>query len=173
LIIVYNYIKKIELEHQKSLYKCKKNKKIINDKDIIYNITPNITSQISNESMKIKEYNIKIINNIPDMKKDLILGIKPNQVYKDTIFEKILKNNNYYDTFKEYKNTYKLTYNSKMYGYTKIKEAINNKTYINYKHIYSSNSEQYKKITESPKSIIVIINSRQNEIYLLHYNKDT
>ena len=176
LIIVYNYIKKIELEHQKSLYKCKKNKKIINDKDIIYNITPNITSQISNETMKIKEYNIKIINNIPDMKKDLILDIKPNQVYKDTIFEKILKDNNYYDTFKEYKeykNTYKLTYNSKMYGYTKIKEAINNKTYIDYKHIYSSNSEQYKKITESPKSIIVIINSRQNEIYLLHYNKDT
>ena len=59
-----------------------------------------------------------------------------------------------------------------MNGYTKIKEAINNKTYIDYKYLYSHDSIQIKTISESPKTIIVIINSRQNEIYLLYYYND-
>ena len=43
LNIVHNYLLKIKNEHEKELYKIKKNKKIINDKDINYNITSCIT----------------------------------------------------------------------------------------------------------------------------------
>jgi len=172
--IVIDYIRKINEEHKKSLYIIKKNKKIINDKDINYNITSHILSNCDKPIIP-NECNIKIINNLKtDMKKDLIFGInsRSHKVYNEKEFDAILKDNKYYETFKEFKHTLKLTYNSKMNGYAKIKEAINNKTYIDYKYLYSHDSIQIKTISESPKTIIVIINSRQNEIYLLHYYND-
>ena len=54
--------------------------------------------------------------------------------------------------------------------YAKLKEAIKNETYMDYKDLYASKSSQIKSISENSKSIIVIVNSAQNEIYLLHYN---
>jgi hypothetical protein len=173
LNIVHNYLLKIKNEHEKELYKIKKNKKIINDKDINYNITScitDITFDIKNK--KIKEYNIKVIKDHDiDIENELINGINKKDVYNKIIFDKILKNNNYYDIFYQHDNTYKRTSNENITE--KIKEAINNKTYIDYKDITGINKSQCKKITESLKSIIVVVNSRQNEIYLLHYYKDT
>lgn len=67
---------------------------------------------------------------------------------------------------------YKLTYNNKMNGYTKLKEAIKNNTYMDYTDLYAPKSSQIKSISENPKSIIVIVNKAQNEIYLLHYNNN-
>jgi hypothetical protein len=57
-----------------------------------------------------------------------------------------------------------------MNGYTKLKQAIINKTYMDYKYLYAPKSSQIKSIKENPKSLIVIVNSAQNEIYLIHYN---
>jgi hypothetical protein len=174
LDIVKTYILKIELEHEKELYKIKNNKKIINDKDINYNLKTHLTTDISNE--KTKEYNIKVINDIPDIKKDLISGIDPRKskkVYNDDILYIILKSKNYYDNYDNYKKNgviHKLTYNSKMNGYTKLKEAIKNKTYMDYTDLYAPKSSQIKSISESSKALIVIVNSAQNEIYLIHYN---
>ena len=170
LDIVAAYIMKIKMEHEKTLYKIKNNKKIINDKDINYNIKNISNYDITDEQIKIKECNIKIISNIPDMKKDLLLNINKTDVYNKDIFDKILKNNNYYDKFIEYKNIFKITYKSKMNGYTKLKEAVKNKTYIDYTYLYQPYSWQIKSICKYPKSIIVIVNSMQNEIYLLHYS---
>jgi hypothetical protein len=174
LDIVATYILKIELEHEKELYKIKNNKKIINDKDINYNLKTHLTTDISNE--KTKEYNIKVINDIPDIKKDLISGIDPRKskkVYNDDILYIILKSKNYYDNYDNYKKNgviHKLTYNSKMNGYTKLKEAIKNETYMDYTDLYAPKSSQIKSISESSKALIVIVNSAQNEIYLIHYN---
>ena len=171
LDIVEAYILKIDLEHVKALYKIKNNKKIINDKEINYNLKP-YTTNINNEKNKTKEYNIKVIDDIPDIKNNLIKGITPNvkfnQVYHDIELETILISKHYYDEFKQYQK-YKLTYNSKMNGYTKLKKAIKNKTYMDYTDLYAPKSSQIKSIRENPKSIIVIVNSMQNEIYLLHY----
>ena len=175
LDIVAAYILKIDLEHEKELYKIKNKKKIINDKEINYNLKP-YSANINNEKNKTKEYNIKVINDIPDIKNNLIKGITPNvkfnEVYHKDELDIILKSKNYYKEFMQYedKQKYKLTFNSKMNGYTKLKEAIKNKTYMDYKDLYASKSSQIKSISENPKSIIVIVNSAQNEIYLLHYN---
>ena len=175
LDIVAAYILKIDLEHEKELYKIKNKKKIINDKEINYNLK-HYTTNINNEKNKTKEYNIKVINDIPDIKNNLIKGITPNvkfnEVYHKDELDIILKSKNYYKEFMQYedKQKYKLTFNSKMNGYTKLKEAIKNKTYMDYKDLYASKSSQIKSISENPKSIIVIVNSAQNEIYLLHYN---
>jgi hypothetical protein len=166
------YILKIKMEHEKILYRIKNNKKNINNKEINYNIK----KYIYDEKIKTKAYNIKVIDDIPDIKKNLIKGIKPNvkfnEVYHKEELDIILKSKNYYDNFQQYtaKQKYKLTYNSKMNGYAKLKEAIKNKTYMDYKDLYASKSSQIKSISENPKSIIVIVNSAQNEIYLLHYN---
>jgi hypothetical protein len=172
LDIVAAYILKIELEHEKELYKIKNNKKIINDKDINYNLKT-YTTNINNEKNKTKEYNIKVIDDIPDIKNNLIKDLNHNkEVYHENELDIILKSKNYYDNFQQYtaNQKYKLTYNSKMNGYTKLKKAITNKTYMDYKDLYAPKSSQIKSISENPKSIIVIVNSAQNEIYLLHYN---
>jgi hypothetical protein len=172
LDIVAAYILKIDLEHEKELYKIKNNKKIINDKDINYNLKT-YTTNINNEKNKTKEYNIKVIDDIPDIKNNLIKDLNHNkEVYHENELDIILKSKNYYDNFQQYtaNQKYKLTYNSKMNGYTKLKKAITNKTYMDYKDLYAPKSSQIKSISENPKSIIVIVNSAQNEIYLLHYN---
>ena len=172
LDIVAAYILKIDLEHEKELYKIKNNKKIINDKDINYNLKT-YTTNINNEKNKTKEYNIKVIDDIPDIKNNLIKDLNHNkEVYHENELDIILKSKNYYDNFQQYtaNQKYKLTYNSKMNGYTKLKKAITNKTYMDYKDLYAPKSSQIKSIRENPKSLIVIVNSAQNEIYLLHYN---
>ena len=172
LDIVAAYILKIDLEHEKELYKIKNNKKIINDKDINYNLKT-YTTNINNEKNKTKEYNIKVIDDIPDIKNNLIKDLNHNkEVYHENELDIILKSKNYYDNFQQYtaNQKYKLTYNSKMNGYTKLKKAITNKTYMDYKDLYAPKSSQIKSISENPKSLIVIVNSAQNEIYLLHYN---
>ena len=172
LDIVAAYILKIDLEHEKELYKIKNNKKIINDKDINYNLKT-YTTNINNEKNKTKEYNIKVIDDIPDIKNNLIKDLNHNkEVYHENELDIILKSKNYYDNFQQYtaNQKYKLTYNSKMNGYAKLKEAIKNKTYMDYKDLYAPKSSQIKSIRENPKSLIVIVNSAQNEIYLLHYN---
>jgi len=167
------YILKIKMEHEKILYKIKNNKKNINNKEINYNIK----NYICNEKIKTKAYNIKVIDDIPDIKKNLIKGITPNvkfnEVYNDKELYIILKSKNYFEEFMQYEKCekYKLTYNSKMNGYTKLKEAIKNKTYMDYTYLYAHKSSQIKSIQENQKSIIVIVNSMQNEIYLLHYYK--
>ena len=185
LDIVAAYILKIELEHEKELYKIKNNKKIINDKDINYDLKPYICDDISydisagigiitgistNISNGISINNIKVIDDIPDIKKNLILNANQKEVYHENELKKILKSKNYLDNYEQYKNICKLTYNSKMNGYTKLKEAIKNKTYMAYTDLYAPKSSQIKSIRENPKSLIVIVNSAQNEIYLLHYN---
>jgi hypothetical protein len=172
LDIVAAYILKIDLEHEKELYKIKNNKKIINDKDINYNLKT-YTTNINNEKNKTKEYNIKVIDDIPDIKNNLIKDLNHNkEVYHENELDIILKSKNYYDNFQQYtaNQKYKLTYNSKMNGYTKLKKAIKNNTYMDYTDLYAPKSSQIKSIRENPKSLIVIVNSAQNEIYLLHYN---
>lgn len=164
------YILKIKMEHEKILYKIKNNKKNINNKEINYNIK----NYICNEKTKTKTYNIKVIDDIPDIKKNLIKGpLRKKEVYDDKELKIILESKNYYEEFIQYEQIYKLTYNSKMNGYAKLKEAIKNKTYMDYKDLYAPKSYQIKSIQENSKSIIVIVNSMQNEIYLLHYNNNT
>ena len=174
LDIVLTYILKIDLEHEKALYKIKNNKKIINDKDINYNLKTYICNDISNKKNKTKEYNIKVINDIPDIKNNLIKDLNhKKEVYHENELKIILKSKNYYEEFMQYdKYIYKLTYNNKMNGYTKLKEAIKNNTYMDYTDLYAPKSSQIKSISENPKSIIVIVNKAQNEIYLLHYNNN-
>jgi hypothetical protein len=60
------------------------------------------------------------------IKEDLILNINSSshKVYNEKIFDDIFQDNNHYEFFEKFKHTLKLTYNSKMNGYTKIKEAI-------------------------------------------------
>lgn len=189
LDIVATYILKIDLEHEKELYKIKNNKKIINDKDINYNLKPYICDDISTyittgtgtgigTGIDISTYmhnkkninNIKVINDIPDIRNNLILNANQKEVYHENELKKILKSKNYLDDYEQYKNICKLTYNSKMNGYAKLKEAIKNETYMDYKDLYAPKSSQIKSIRENPKSLIVIVNSAQNEIYLIHYN---
>lgn len=167
------YILKIKMEHEKILYKIKNNKKNINNKEINYNIKNYISDEKTKIQTQTKTYNIKVIDDIPDIKKNLLKGLHhTKEVYNKEELHIILKSKDYYEEFIQYdkQNIHKLTYNSKMNGYTKLKEAIKNKTYMDYTDLYAPKSSQIKSIQEKSKSIIVIVNSMQNEIYLLYYN---
>jgi hypothetical protein len=167
--IIKKYIEKIKNNHNVSLYESKTKIKNINNKDINYN---NKEPQIKNKDILFDTtYNIEVINVDNKDMKELTSGIKQNAVFKYDIFNKILKNNDYYDFYYNYdKNQhYKLTYNPK--NNIDIINHIEAKKYINYDKIYCISSPQYNKILKSDKTLITVINKYQNKIYFISYKK--
>lgn len=171
--LINDYIIKINEAHTKILYENNnKVKKTINNPDIIYN--QNYTSSISSKNDNInKKFNIITISLTPDELNLLTIGVNSIEVFIDKEFNKILKKNNLFEFYNNYKNnkittTFKLTFKSK--NHNKILDTIENKTYFDYSHLYSHTSSQVKTINKIKKVIITVLNKSRNQLYLIHYD---
>lgn len=167
--IITNYIKKIKMDHDKTLYEIiKKNKKNINDKNVNYNSND---SNNDNDKPKIKLpiFNIRIldVNGIID---DLIdeKKLRKSEVYIKPVFDKLLKQHKLYEYYTNYEYHLKFTFKPKQH--TKLLSAIDNKSFFHYNDIYNIGSVQDTEIKKRKNLVITGVNKYQTEVYLIFYD---